>query len=262
MFDPENVHKQNVANFCRLCDRQVLDDRFFGKQYICSCGHIVNDPRSHWYRSVERRKTLALFVTGLFILAVSNYIFYWGSFSSEAFVLGVKRLTKNLKYSEIQRLAEIERALGRLDQCEKLYRMLLSLTTTHPEREILTKNLALILMGQGQFLKAKELFLEHFAQGGTDPKIMHHLARTFEKLGDIEHALHWYNKALDGNPRLIETTQALLGVLIQNKKWTEASTVLQKFYSLGEHAETYFLNEKEELEKSLGKNIQRLGHKS
>ncbi len=177
------------------------------------------------------RSPKGLFVLGAvglaLLLAVVGYNYYtWSPFWLTSIPLRVKYAFNRATPDELLELGRICDTLEKHHCSLKLYSRKVRLT---PKDTTAWGLFAIAEAESGLYEDAIKHFEVYFALGGGALDALAWHARTLKELGRIDEAIRRYHRVLQANPNLLDATEEMVELLVQDKRYVEALTIIGSF---------------------------------
>ena len=211
---------------CPSCGSTIEADRVIGNSAVCRCGwsgskayKLENERRRLW-RWVGR--LIAVLATCFALFLVRDFRNY-GRMGANRMVLRAKDLLGLETFSEWKQLALLCQHFGRARCAEESSRQALSI---HSEDTQMHETLALAQVELKNYESAVAGFERVFASGKPGYMAMAGMGRALQAKGDLEGAKKWYYRALVSNPRVTDVADSLIDLLVLEKKFVEAMSLI------------------------------------
>ncbi len=190
-------------------------------------------------RLSDLTQRLGLLFVFVFIAFATFQISLYQRYAFEATVIYAKDALGTITFTDKKKLGAICNTLGRV-KCS--VRLFTELNNAYPNDSESIANLAVALTMADRALEAQPFYKAYFAGGGKALDVMYWYGQTLKRLGRDSEAITWFYNILYYQVSDASTVDALLKLLVENKRFTEAQSMLASLLNQSTdavHSETW-----------------------
>ena len=209
---------QSLERICKFCQTVIPQNRVYGATAICdNCGQA----------DVKRKAANPAFKWTMIAVVIVSIAGLTAFFKNELMAsinpaYAVKSMTP-------VQLASMEHSCMLTANHECLINVYQRMSEMDPQDVSAKANWAFQLTDTKRFAEADPIYKQILASGRGTYDLMAFYAQNLSGLNQNAEAMKWYEKSLGVNPNLMDVTQKLASLYVQDKRPSEAVSILKSF---------------------------------
>lgn len=219
----------NTYVSCPLCGEEINEKNNFANNIICSCGWNVSLNKSKNNKQAEQKIVKKILLTSFVIALVISFSIYLGTDQGKIGLLKTKSL---LNLNSQKDSLNLSKLCLKYKNISCAVNTLMEVYTKNPKQIDLLKKIAQIHINNKKYDNAEELLKKYLELGGKDVYASYQYGKVLELLDKNEEAIDQYRKSMTWENDFINinSTQALIALLIKLEKYKEAKKTINFFY--------------------------------
>ena len=250
LLNEEEKTTMEAHNTCPACQKDIPPERCFGNTMACECGWTKDlSPETKGGYKLNATSIMLIGV-GVCLILSFIHIVNWNTYAINIIPLKTRQILGFAKTPELNRIVNICTERKKWSCVEE--------TLTHIYQQDSTQIEALHKLGKlyvnlGRHETAIETYKKYFDKGGDHTEAHYQYAKSLGKTGKVQESIFQYQKVLGSRPNVLQTTvtRSYVAMLIANKQWQEAKSVIENYRRKSKSGEFFMENELKKINEKL-----------